>query len=547
MEKKALNIPGGIQAVLADYKPQNNLDYKGNPLIEALPPILSEIEVLEMLEVYPDYDSRERCLETHDRLHCIQRLFRYFQPLTTHFDLEQRISALIRQGYVGRNPNNRETTAQLYMTHQQIKDRNLRIYSESINSTAGGLTLIGISGIGKTTTIQRVLSIYPQVIIHETPFNCYQITRIKLDCSNTLKGLCLNFFLEIDRLLGTNYQKYGSSRNSVESMLAYMVQVAKLHHLGVLVIDEVQHLKTSKSGGSESILNFFVTLVNTIGLPVILIGTMKAMSVLQSEFRQARRGSSGQGDMIWQRMERDEDWGLLVEGMWKYQWTKKEIPLTEEIMDVLYEESQGIIDIAVKLYVFAQRYAINSGKETVTPDTVLKAAKKSLNLVQPMIQALKSGDENAIRKYEDLLSAYDKGSLNSSPSSINLTELVRQKKAKQQDELTSKLEQVVVSLIKLEIEPKMAQKAAKEVLINADLSVSAAIKEAFKIALNVDKPISANDLVNTKKSKNKKKQIEMDQNDLRTIVQKGKEKSQSAYEALKESGYIKSPTSEFKI
>ena len=38
-------------------------------------------------------------------------------------------------------------------------------------------------------------------------------------------------------------------------------------------------------------LNFFVTLVNTIGLPVVMIGTTKAMSILQGEFRQARRGA----------------------------------------------------------------------------------------------------------------------------------------------------------------------------------------------------------------------------------------------------------------
>ena len=48
-------------------------------------------------------------------------------------------------------------------------------------------------------------------------------------------------------------------------------------------------------------LNFFVTLVNTAGVPVVLISNPKAMSILQSEFRQARRGS-GQGDMIWDRL-----------------------------------------------------------------------------------------------------------------------------------------------------------------------------------------------------------------------------------------------------
>ncbi len=36
-------------------------------------------------------------------------------------------------------------------------------------------------------------------------------------------------------------------------------------------------------------LNFFVTLVNTIGLPVILVGTPKARDIFEKDFRSARR------------------------------------------------------------------------------------------------------------------------------------------------------------------------------------------------------------------------------------------------------------------
>ena len=40
----------------------------------------------------------------------------------------------------------------------------------SSNSTASGFTIIGMSGIGKTTAIERVLSLYPQKILH-TQYN----------------------------------------------------------------------------------------------------------------------------------------------------------------------------------------------------------------------------------------------------------------------------------------------------------------------------------------------------------------------------------------
>lgn len=119
-----------------------------------------------------------------------------------------------------------------------------------------------------------------------------------------------------------------------------MAHLASRHGIGLLIIDEVQHLSLSKSGGSDKMLNFFVTLVNTIGIPVLMVGTNKAISILQSEFRQARRGS-GQGDMVWSQMPKDESWDLFVEGMWEYQWTTNFTELTSEFSYLLYEESQG--------------------------------------------------------------------------------------------------------------------------------------------------------------------------------------------------------------
>jgi len=72
-------------------------------------------------------------------------------------------------------------------------------------------------------------------------------------------------------------------------MLTLMCQVVRNTGLGLLIIDEVQHLCGARGLGDERMLNFFVTLVNTAGVPIILIATPKAMSILQSEFRQARR------------------------------------------------------------------------------------------------------------------------------------------------------------------------------------------------------------------------------------------------------------------
>jgi hypothetical protein len=279
--------------------------------------------------------------------------------------------------------------------------------------SAAGFNIVGMSGVGKSFSVERVLSLYPQVIHHShyrgRNFTNSQVTWVKLDCpfdANT-KGVCIEFFREIDSLLGTNYHpNYGGKRRLLDEMLSEMARVAANHCLGVLVIDEIQRLSQARSGGAERMLNFFVQLVNTIGVPVVLIGTYKALALFSGEFSQMRRGT-GQGDLIWDRMARDEQWQLFVESLWHFQYTRKRRTLEDDpaLSEALYDESQGITDFAVKLYLFAQERAIESGKEEVTAVVIRSAAKDKLRLPQPVLDALRRGNQRVLERYEDVYPA----------------------------------------------------------------------------------------------------------------------------------------------
>lgn len=374
----------------AIYKEQIISEYRDNPLIEALPNIAKSTDVVSRLAYFPAYNKEERKLDSQYRVHLIGRLYDVFQPLAPHLDLEGRIGRVIRQGYIGRNTFDKAFVSNTY------------------RSTAGSFTLLGVSGMGKTTAIKRILNMYPQVIVHskykDREFSRYQVVFLRIECSydGSVKGLCLSFFNKVDEVLGTDYySRFGNGRLSVDNMLVAMSNIAKNISLGILVIDEIQNLSKSKSGGAERMLNFFVTLVNTIGLPVLLIGTPEAMGVLQGKFRQARRGS-GQGDMIFERLNCDMNFELFLNAIWGYQWTRRPIVLTEELKNVFYEQSQGIIDIIVKLYALTQTKAILGGKETITSDLVRQVADEDLRLVKPMLDALRTGNILEMIKYPDV-------------------------------------------------------------------------------------------------------------------------------------------------
>ena len=460
-------------SVKAEYLPQVIEEYKGNPFIEALPPIISASKAIEALTVEPGYHEAERELDAFYRFHCIQRLFRYFQPLDTHIDIEQRVSRSIRQGYVSRNPVTPQHIQRLRQCGDAVQEQSFEAVDfRSVRSTASGFTMIGMSGVGKTTAIERVLSLYPQCITHtrynNKPFYLKQLVWMKLDCpyDGSIKGLCLNFFSELDRILQSDYSKsFPASRNTVDTMLVKMALLANTHGIGLLIIDEIQHLSQAKSGGSEKMLNFFVTLVNTIGVPVVLIGTTKAMPILQSEFRQARRGS-GQGDLFWERMPKDMSWDIMLTSMWKYQWTQKKCALTKGLNDMLYEESQGIIDLAVKLYTMAQIKAISDGTEEITPAVIREVAAERLRLVKPMLDALRSGNMKKIMQYEDIRPVNIEDYLSAQSSRIPLS-------PENTAQVSSLEERAVLKLLELDIPSKTARSCVKKWPVKRPVSHSA--------------------------------------------------------------------------
>lgn len=549
-EKSETQILHSEEIVNAIYSEQIVQDYDGNPLIEALPPIFTEDDVIEHLSVFPLHDEKERFLKATYRFHCVQRLFQYFQPFEKHLDLEQRISRAIRQGYLHRNPMKKEEVMRVHESYKAIKEgKFLKSYQTEAKRTAAGFTIIGLSGIGKSTAIERVLSFYPQIIKHQQykgkPFQFTQISWLKLDCpfDGSLKGLCMGFFSELDRLLESNYlNKFGAQKNTTDLMMQRMAHLASRHGIGLLIIDEVQHLSLSKSGGSDKMLNFFVTLVNTIGIPVLMVGTNKAISILQSEFRQARRGS-GQGDMVWSQMPKDESWGLFVEGMWEYQWTEKFTDLTSEFSELLYEESQGILDIAVKIFMLSQIRAIATGVEKITKQIMKHVANESLRLVRPMLDVLRSGIPSEIAKYQDIRPIDMDEEIEKYKASIDLQEKIRiqkklqeQKRQKKEDSL---LEQVTLQLLEMDFEPKEVENAVTKTFkkLGEDIEKSIVLKEVLKILINNDKKST--------KSTSEKISVKITtENYLVQLMQEAKKKKKSVHEYFLEQGIIKPPLNE---
>ncbi len=546
-----VKIPNGEWAAVANYRDHKLLEYNTNPMIRSLPPILSREKFVDLVTRLPHFAPTERELEAQYRFHCIERLSRYFDPLNKTVDLQQVVCVLIMQGYLRRNPLQPEyalRSGQIYQAVLSGGGFNLEEYVD-VPTSASGLTIIGPSGIGKTTNLLNILSLYPQVIVHRD-HSVYQIVWLKIDCphAGSLKGLCIDFFGAVDKLLGTNnFQKFGVKRNSEDYMLAQVAQIAHTQHLGVLVIDEMQNLAAARRSSSE-MLNFLVKMDNIIGVPVIRIGTNEAFPILQGNFRNARRGV-GEGGVIWDRMENNREWNFFIEGMWEFQWTKEYVTLTEKISSALYYESQGIIDIVIKLYKMVQWRAIALGSEVITVDLIHACAADGLHLVKPMLDAIRSGDEKWMIKYKDIApidtTLYRNKCLDSLEA-LHLEEVRRLARRQSMDNISATLRHVIIELINLDVPPALAKNCAEKVVAshgsNADNKML--IKEAYKLALQ------GGDVSREQSQPRKRKtklQPKYQENDLRFQVENAKKNQTPVYEELKALGIIKDPLKDFLL
>ncbi|MGK9484728.1 ATP-binding protein [Bacillus tropicus] len=544
----------------ANYKEQVLSEYDNNPFIEALPPIFDEDDVLERFMVTPRITEQDKQSETNIRYHVLKRVKNFIQPLPIHFEVERRLSTLIRRGYLARNPLDKTFLERIRVLHQLREDEEgaHKYIDERLNyirSTADSLSIIGISGIGKTTAIERLLLMYPQVIKHEAYkrqlFNRTQIVWLKIDCpyDGSLSTMCKGFFKAIDDLLGTRYlEKYGYLNRVTSTMLLHMTSLASMYGIGVLVIDEIQHLLHSKND-QEEMLNFFVTLSNTVGIPTVLIGTSKAQQLFKGNFRQARRAASD-GAIIWDRMAEDsEEWEFFLETLWELQCLKTRSELTGEIKKTFYEECQGITSVAVNLFILAQERALfdesNEG-ETITSRVLKRTAKEDMKIIQPMLNAIRKNDLKAMYKYEDIMINLDELMINHKQNTEYEGEIKAAMKERQ-NTLQYKRQDMIESL---------SVEVASLGIFDA-LSANDIRKLITKIVEN--KPIDSD--YNTLKLEsiqqvlvlNEKKKEQKSKNGIRNVkllpLLKSREqaiqKKKHSYELLAANGYMKNPLEEF--
>ena len=227
---------------------KNNNPYKGNILIDGLPPIPHPDETLRFLLKSPFVPSNILDIEPHIRLHYLLEITNQFNiPSMECCRLASSIDLMIRNGYALQNPND-AVTWRTILSSGDVKS--MKSPCSSISAS-----IIGFSGVGKTSATLHNLNFYKQIINH-TNFpnivgNHYQMVWQSIEVPGS--GKFTDFMAEVMRSWDFAVQQHlpdlqprfestlrGANRDGTKMYEEWM-QVAKSHFLGLLHIDEVQN------------------------------------------------------------------------------------------------------------------------------------------------------------------------------------------------------------------------------------------------------------------------------------------------------------------
>lgn len=408
-------------------------------IIDYLPKMKTGKELYSALQVLPTYDINICNEDSVTRLMALSDLYKIYIPSIMSVEIYSKLYlALIR------SINKKHTKLSIVQQNENFK----AVSGEEYRGIMGGsdsFTIIGSSGIGKSSAITRAITLITENKIIETkhPYNKI-IPCVIVQCpfDSSVKGLLLEILRKVDEYLDTEYyEKALRSRATIDMLIGSVSQVA-LNHIGLLIVDEIQNVVNSKNG--KSLVGALTQLINNSGISICMVGTPESSIFFEQAMQLARRSLGLQ----YGAMKYDEDFKKFCKVLLSYRYVKKEIIVNEAIIHWLYEHSNGITSIVVSLIHDAQEIAILNNTESLSIENLEEAYQKRLSLLHSYIKpqvpsktASKKSERIDIKRIENA---------KNEPLNVNLLQdILTKSKSEQTDVLTLIKQNIQVEEVRL--------------------------------------------------------------------------------------------------
>lgn len=350
---------------------------KVTEIISRLPSMKTGKELISALAVLPEYDVNITAANDAIRLMALSDIYRIYVPS----QMSQEIYSKLYLALV-RSLQKKVTRIAVQQQNENYKAIRQQEYT-GIMGGSDSFTIIGASGIGKSSAISRALNLITEdkVIELEEPYTKI-IPCVVVQCpyDSSVKGLLLEILRKVDECLeGKYYQNALRARATTDMLIGSVSQVA-LNHIGLLVVDEIQNVVNSKNG--KSLVGALTQLINNSGISIAMIGTPESSRFFEQAFQLARRSLGLQ----YGTMEYNSEFVALCKILFTYQYVRNRSEITEAIVEWLYEHSSGVVSVVVSLIHDAQEIAILNGREMLDLVSLNEAYQKRLSLLHDFIQ-----------------------------------------------------------------------------------------------------------------------------------------------------------------
>ena len=346
-------------------------------VIHILPPMKSGTELLSALEVLPEYDNSVCDSDASVRLMALSDLYRIYVPNRMSLEIYSKLYlALLR------SLQKKGTKLAVQQQNQNFKAIMQQEYS-GIMGGSDSFTIIGSSGIGKSSAISRAITLITEnrVIETENPYTKI-IPCICVQCpfDSSVKGLLLEVLRKVDEVIDSKYYQNALRARATTDMLIGSVSQVALNHIGLLVVDEIQNICNSKNG--KSLVGMLTQLINNSGISICMVGTPESAVFFEQAMQLARRSLGLHYDV----MEYGVGFKKFCEVLYSYQYVEQKTEITDTITEWLYEHTSGNISVVVSLIHDAQEIAILNGKEVLNLELLNKAYQQRLSMLHGFIQ-----------------------------------------------------------------------------------------------------------------------------------------------------------------
>ena len=389
-------------------------------LIRQMPEMLSGQELYEKLADIPMYSEEIRGKSQTERLIELSALYEIYLPSEMSIEIYSKLYLALLRSLQKKGTNT--AIQQSYQNHNAIMRRENR----GIIGGSDSFSIVGCSGIGKSSAINRAISIITQdkmIELHNPSTRIIPALIVQCPWDASVKSLLLEIIRKSDELLETNY--YGNAlkaRATTDVLIGIVSQVA-LQHIGLLIIDEVQNCVASKNG--KGLVAMLTQLINSSGISIGMIGTPETLSLFESAFQLARRSLGLQ----YNALNNDEFFSGFCKLLFKYQYVQKKVEITEQMVDWLYEHSGGVTSIVVSLMHDAQEIAILTGYEILDISMLNQAYEKRMQLLHDYIRPAATVKNAATKKKKKSIEK----AVISSEEDCSILELVQKSKTENLD------------------------------------------------------------------------------------------------------------------